>query len=76
MIQKNHFCTSSKKLFLNNGKCDNHWVGYPVMKQVGAESFQRINTPKKEARRNKNHFDIEILEEYDLSPYWSKISTL
>ena len=35
--KKNPFCTSSDKLFLKDGKFDNNWVGYSVMKLVEAE---------------------------------------
>ena len=63
---KNPFCTFLGKLFLKDGKIDNHWVGPSLKKLVYAEWFQRRKDTKKGGEEKNDDFDIDIIEEFAL----------
>ena len=48
-------------MIFKNGKIDNCWVGYSVMKLVDTESFQKIKFMQEGGNKKNDNFDMEIL---------------
>ena len=50
-----------QNIIFKNGKIDNCWVGYSVMKLVDTESFQKIKFMQEGGNKKNDNFDMEIL---------------